>query len=269
MRRIENKISKTFRAARGGQAFTLPNGSCGALQIIATESPLFEGFPVTGYRNSNPIPLMLFARNRREATVTNVTVSGLTAILMRATGMAQMDNSNLSQKEMRVRKTMKRSISKWMHFTIGAILSASMVYAQGTPKLDLAMAEQKVNLTASEMNDASTVAYQPGDTLRYMITAANVGDGLMTEPEVIDPIPTGVTYIANSAVGENTTTTFSIDQGRTYMAWPPTYTVRNAQGELIERVATPDMITHIKWNILRDLNPGDSSNLEFLVEVSK
>jgi hypothetical protein len=51
------------------------------------------------------------------------------------------------------------------------------------------------------------------------------------------------------------------------MAWPPTYTVRNAQGDLIVREAGAEMITHIKWNILSNMNPGDTSNLEFMVEV--
>jgi len=70
-------------------------------------------------------------------------------------------------------------------------------------------------------------------------------------------------------MGEGTTITFSIDQGRKYMAWPPTYTVRNAQGELIERTASADMVTHIKWLSMKDLTPGENSNLEFMVEVSK
>jgi uncharacterized repeat protein (TIGR01451 family) len=164
---------------------------------------------------------------------------------------------------------MKKLNTNWMHIAIVVILGTSIAMAQGTPKLDLMMAEQKVNLTPSERNDASTISYQPGDTLRYMITASNIGDGLMTEPEVVDPIPAGVTYIAKSATGEAANITFSIDQGVSYMAWPPTYTVRNAQGGLIVREASADMVTHIKWSILQNLNPGEKSNLEFMVEVSR
>lgn len=269
MKRLKNKISRIFREARGSVAFILPNGSIEAGQSVTARSPLIGDFRVTMSQNSTPTQLVFSARIRTTATVMNITASGLIAKLMHKTGMAPVELSPVSPMEMRVRKTMKRSNARWMHYAIVAILGASMVYAQGTPRLDLKMAEQKVNLTTSELNDASNISYQPGDTLRYMITASNVGDGLMTEPEVVDPIPMGVTYIANTAMGDETSITFSIDQGRTYMAWPPTYTVRNAQGELIERAASADMITHIKWNILKDLNPGDNSNLEFLVEVSR
>lgn len=268
-KQTENKISRIFETAQGAFTVLLVGGSNGAGHQVAARSPLFGGFRVTMSQKPIPTRMVFFARIRTAATVMNVTASGLIAKLMHITGMAPVEISPVSPMEMRVRETMKRSNAKWMHYAIVAILSASMVYAQGTPRLDLKMAEQKVNLTASELNDASNISYQPGDTLRYMITASNIGDGLMTEPEVVDPIPMGVTYIANTAMGDETSITFSIDQGRAYMAWPPTYTVRNAQGELIEREASADMITHIKWNILKDLNPGDKSNLEFLVEVSR
>jgi len=141
--------------------------------------------------------------------------------------------------------------------------------AQGTPELELRMAEMKVNLDAAEKAAGAVTNYFPGDTLQYTITAANVGDGLMTNPEVIDPIPAGVIYIENSASGADAAISFSIDAGRSYVAWPPTYTVRNAQGELERREATADMVTHIKWNIEKDLAPGETSQVAFQVEVSR
>lgn len=149
------------------------------------------------------------------------------------------------------------------------LLLISGVIAQGVPKLDIRVDSEKVNKTELERRSGAVINYLPGDTIKYLIVASNIGDGLMTSPEVIDPIPSGVTYVAESASGEDSAITFSINQGETYMAWPPTYSVRNSKGVLIKRVATPEMVSHIKWNINKNLTPGETALLDFLVVVSK
>ncbi|NQV40975.1 MAG: DUF11 domain-containing protein [Candidatus Marinimicrobia bacterium] len=164
---------------------------------------------------------------------------------------------------------MKDVLGNISKYAITAIMTFSMVMGQGTPKLDIHIEDQKINLSDAEKKDASLVSYFPGDTIRYMLTASNIGDGLMKNPEIIDPIPAGVTYVAKSALGENTKITFSMNEGSTYMAWPPFYTVRNSKGILVKREATPEMISHIKWNISNDLTPGAASTMEFLVVVNK
>ena len=150
-----------------------------------------------------------------------------------------------------------------------AIVSISVAVAQGTPKLDIQITDSKVNLSSAEKEDASTVSYGPGDTLRYSIIAANIGDGLMTSTEVVDPIPAGVIYVAESALGADAEISFSINQGSSYMPWPPYYTVRNSKGILVKRKASADMVSHIKWSLTRDLKPQEKSALEFMVVVSK
>ena len=164
---------------------------------------------------------------------------------------------------------MKAAMSNIFRSAVIGALCLSVVLGQGTPKLDIHIEDQKVNLTEAEKLDASNIAYAPGDTLRYIITASNVGTALMTEPEIVDPVPAGVTYVAESAMGDDTQITFSMNQGGTYMAWPPYYTVRNSKGILVKREATPDMISHIKWIVVKDLKPGEATTMEFLVEVNK
>ena len=159
-----------------------------------------------------------------------------------------------------------RNISK---YAIYATITLSVVMGQGTPKLDIKIENQKVNLSETEKKDASLISYTPGDTIRYVITASNIGDGLMTNPEIVDPVPAGVTYVAESASGADTKISFSLNRGSTYMAWPPYYTVRNSKGILVKREATPDMITHVKWHVSKDLKPGDATSMEFLVVVNK
>lgn len=165
-------------------------------------------------------------------------------------------------------KKMQKRNNRFL-IAIIVLLTTSFAMAQGTPKLDITIADEKVNLTKAEKAPGASITYLPGDTLRYIVTASNIGDGLMTNPEIVDPIPAGVTYVADSATGENTTITFSINQGSTYMDWPPTYTVRNSKGILVKRKATPDMVTHIKWVIEKNLNPGEAMTLDFLVVVDK
>ncbi len=150
-----------------------------------------------------------------------------------------------------------------------AMLSIYVVVAQGRPQLDIRIEDFKVNLTSAEKGDVANISYRPGDTLRYSITAANVGDGLMVSAQVVDPIPVGVTYVAESARGADTAISFSINQGNTYAPWPLYYTVRNSKGILVKRQATPDMISHIKWALMSDLKPREESSLEFLVVVNK
>lgn len=152
---------------------------------------------------------------------------------------------------------------------IAVIIMLSASYGQALPKLEIVVEDQKVNLSAVEKKDASQIVVIPGDTIRYTITATNTGQGAMQDPEIVDPIPAGVTYIPNSASGPDGDISFSLNQGGSYMPWPPFYTVRNSKGILVKREATPDMLTHIKWNIRNNLEPGESSVMEFLVEVNR
>ena len=211
---------------------------------------------------------------------TNPTVLSRSDVIILTTDLDKQSSRSASDKsesrsnwvgriiELRERE-MKDVLGNISRYAIYVTMALSVVLGQGVPKLDIHIEDQKISLTEAEMKDASKIVYIPGDTLRYVITASNIGNGLMKTPEIIDPVPAGVTYVANSAKGAETEITFSINQGNAYMSWPPYYTVRNSKGILVKREATPDMISHIKWQISRNLNPGDASTMEFLVVVDK
>lgn len=146
---------------------------------------------------------------------------------------------------------------------------STQVLAQGTPKLSLWISEQKANMTLEESTGNIDILYFPGDTIHYSITATNVGDGIMTQPTVVDPIPDGVSYVAGSAKGEGAIITFSINGGQTYVQWPPTYTTRDVNGKVVVLVAQPDMVTHIKWEIVDPLEPESKKDLAFDVLVKQ
>lgn len=145
---------------------------------------------------------------------------------------------------------------------------SSAIWAQGPPLLVIELDEEKVNLSEDERSGDTATMYFPGDTIRYTLTASNEGGSLMTQPEVLDPIPAGVTYISGSATGENSNIIFSIDSGVSFHNWPVSYTVRNTNGQEIVHQASADMITHVKWQIQGNLAVGETRLLQFLVEVN-
>jgi len=146
-------------------------------------------------------------------------------------------------------------------------ISTGLLLAQGTPELSLRINEEKVNMKADEAAGKVKIIYSPGDTIRYTIIAKNIGDGIMSEARVVDPIPAGTSYIAESATGEAADITFSINAGQIYLEWPPTYTVRDTAGKTVVKKATPKMITNIKWQISEPLEPGSEKKLSFDVLV--
>lgn len=151
-------------------------------------------------------------------------------------------------------------------FTILMIMVIQL-NAQGKPELSLQIDEYKVNKSAAEGTADVNIIYSPGDTIEYVITAKNTGDAPMVDPIVIDPVPAGVSYISNSATGEDAIIRYSIDDGMQYLDWPPTYSVRNEEGEIVLKEASPEMVTHLKWEITTILNPGTEKKLSFMVEV--
>lgn len=148
-------------------------------------------------------------------------------------------------------------------------LLTGLILAQGKPQLEIDIQEEKMNMTPAERSGESEINYRPGDTIRYLVQASNVGTGLMFEPTVTDPIPKGTTYIPGSVQSRVADARFSIDNDREYMVWPPMYKVRDAKGNIIIREATPDMVTHIKWTINETLLAEQVVEMEFKVEVNQ
>lgn len=146
---------------------------------------------------------------------------------------------------------------------IGLLLITVSLMAQAQPRLEIEIRDRKVNMTPEERSGGD-ITYSPGDTLEYIILAKNTGDGLMTNPEIVDPIPQGVKYIAGSATGENCRIRFSTDGGESYSEWPVSVPVSEGGGN---RDARPEEITHIKWEIEENIPAGDQKTLSFRVIV--
>lgn len=144
---------------------------------------------------------------------------------------------------------------------------SAVAFAQGTPKLELKIAEKKMNMTEGEKMGKEKIKYRPGDVIKYTVWAQNTGTGMITDPVITDPIPMGVEYKPRSATGNQAKISYSIDGGKTYQSWPPKYKTKDQNGRTVTRAASPDMITHIQWRLKKSLAPKESKQFEFEVTV--
>jgi len=157
---------------------------------------------------------------------------------------------------------------KTLRIALGLTMSlcVSGLLAQGQPKLEIEIQEQKINLTEDEKNGADIV-YAPGDTIQYNVIAKNTGSGVMVNPSVVDPVPEGVEYVIDSARGENCRIVFSVNNGMRYSVWPVMVAAKTAGGAEIEREAKQEEVTHIKWLIQENIPAGGQKDLSFQVVV--
>ena len=102
----------------------------------------------------------------------------------------------------------------------------------------------------------------PGDVIFFTIHFENKDKDAVTNVDVVDPIPEGMTYINGSAFGAGTEISFSIDQGKSFkQASVLTYEV-NGQ----KRMASPEAYSHIRW-LVKKLDAGKSGIAGFKAKV--
>jgi uncharacterized repeat protein (TIGR01451 family) len=109
---------------------------------------------------------------------------------------------------------------------------------------------------------------RPADVVEYRLTYTNAGEKPVSNVSIVDPIPEGMQYVLSSAtepeVGQ---VEFSIDDGRTYHAWPIVIKVKDENGIEKEKKATPDMVTHVRWVIADTFEPESQVKLSYRTSV--
>lgn len=108
---------------------------------------------------------------------------------------------------------------------------------------------------------------KPGQIIEYTLRWSNVSDADLAEVSIVGPVPQYTTYLAGTAVNLGAKLPqFSIDGGTTYKNEPVTYKVKMADGSEVERVATPDMYTHVRWLLERMISKQELT-LKYRVQV--
>jgi uncharacterized repeat protein (TIGR01451 family) len=152
----------------------------------------------------------------------------------------------------------------------GLLLASShMAWAQPKMAITITAAkevkETKNGITTTKL--VTTKSAASGEILHYTLTYLNKGDEAATQAVVVDPIPAGTVYIANSATGKDAEIEFSADGGKTF-AQPVkvSHEYRLSSGKVEKRIATPDDYTHIRWT-LRNVPAGAGGTAGFSVKV--
>ena len=148
------------------------------------------------------------------------------------------------------------------------VLAASAAYGQG-PNLVGGMEARKIVLDEDNREIAvSADQVFPLDTIEYTLTYRNAGNASAAGINLIGPIPQGTIYLEETATAiENIHPIFSIDGGKSFQEAPVTYTVVNEEGEEEVREATPDMITHVQWQMDEGLDVGREVIVSYRVQV--
>jgi uncharacterized repeat protein (TIGR01451 family) len=109
----------------------------------------------------------------------------------------------------------------------------------------------------------------PGDVISYTMNYINSGNEAATSVVLDDPIPQGTGYLPGSAFGPGAEISYSIDNGKTFRK--PSlliYELKNPNGSIEKRTASPDDYTNIRW-VIAQIPAGAKGKVGFQVRIKR
>jgi uncharacterized repeat protein (TIGR01451 family) len=124
----------------------------------------------------------------------------------------------------------------------------------------------KVTVSWKELDTKKVVL--PGEVIRFTVLGKNQGNKSAKSLNITQRIPQGLIYQLKSATAsiKDTTITYSIDQGKTFVA-SPMVKVTLADGKVEERSAPDSAYTHVRWDFNQQLQPEASLQVAYLTKV--
>jgi uncharacterized repeat protein (TIGR01451 family) len=104
----------------------------------------------------------------------------------------------------------------------------------------------------------------PGDQVVWTITAKNICDAPAQNVVIANPVPEHMSYVAGSAMGVGTQTTYSID-GKQFLA-ADAIKVNEANGT--SRPARPDEYRAIRWTYVAPFPKGATAFVRYRATVN-
>ena len=150
---------------------------------------------------------------------------------------------------------------------MGATVWAQAEQPKITIHIDVAKEVRQFKDNKWSVQRVPALTTQRDDILVYTITYTNEGRGAAIDAVIVDPLPDGTVYLLNSATGENSEITCSVDGGRYFQPPPAKFTVQKPDGSIEEKIAPPEQYTHIRWTVRKPVLPGKSGELSFKVIV--
>jgi uncharacterized repeat protein (TIGR01451 family) len=124
----------------------------------------------------------------------------------------------------------------------------------------------KVTVSWKELDTKKLVL--PGEVIRFRVLGKNQGNKSAKSLNITQRIPQGLIYQLKSATAsiKDTTITYSIDQGKTFVA-SPMVKVTLANGKVEEHPAPDSAYTHVRWDFNQQLQPEASLQVAYLTRV--
>ncbi len=146
-----------------------------------------------------------------------------------------------------------------------ALVWTRPVAAQARSPKPLLMAAH--NVTAEAAGRDNKAVANPGDVIRYALVFKNTTTGAVKNVELVDPLPKGTLYVLGSAAADHPVRVeYSIDGGKSYTVRPVVQVVE--AGRKVEKAASREMYTHVRWTVLGSLAPGAQVTAQFEAQVS-
>jgi uncharacterized repeat protein (TIGR01451 family) len=146
------------------------------------------------------------------------------------------------------------------------LLLSAEVFAKSLVSISIT-AEKEVTVNKVTKKVAATTI-NPGDMIFYTLNYINSGDEAATSAVLDDPIPAGTAYIPGSAYGEGAEIVFSIDGKSFKKPSLLTYEIKNRNGSMEKRTASPEEYTHIRW-IIPKIAAGAKGSVGFQVRIKR
>ena len=133
-------------------------------------------------------------------------------------------------------------------------------------------AEKEVTTVKNGQKTTRKVAattIDPGGIVFYTINYVNSGNEAATSAVMDHPIPQGNVYLPGSAFGAGAEITFSINGGKSFKK--PSllfYELKNPNGAIEKRTASPEEYTHIRW-VINKIDAGARGTVGFQVRIKK
>jgi len=159
------------------------------------------------------------------------------------------------------------STSKGVLLVALLLLGGNAMAQQGTIRLEHKAEQQETftddnGIEQTRLVEAARVL--PGKEVLFTVTYTNVGGEAAEDVVITNPVPEHMSYVNNSATGDNTSVTFSVDGGKTFAA-PQDLLITDALGA--ERPAGAKDYSHIRWVVDSDVTAGGSGTVHFAAVV--
>lgn len=160
---------------------------------------------------------------------------------------------------------------KWLQLLMLAVSMSTLpvlALAKEMPDLDLKLRVEKRVVLSNAEGETRTEwrevkSLKPGDMLKYTIMYTNTSTTEARDAVIVDSVPFRSAYVSSSAKGKNTEITFSLDGKEFQSPALLKYKAKGPDTQEQELLATPEMYTHIRWQITKPVPTGGTGKVSF------